>query len=120
MLPLLLPTADLFAVWGSDRAQAAPPGGTGGTGHARATPAPPQAKKMPTARATPAPCPRHARASVLFPQDWASHPAGPATQLGQPPSWASHPAGPATQLGQPPSFQTNGTGKRAGSQSGLP
>eukprot|EP00661_Eupelagonemidae_sp_cell13_P022828 gene22828-biopygen16287 len=33
-------------------------------------PAPPQAKtcqNMPTARATPAPCPRHARASVLFP-----------------------------------------------------
>eukprot|EP00661_Eupelagonemidae_sp_cell13_P021711 gene21711-biopygen1130 len=36
--------------------------------HARATPAPPQAKKMPIARATPAPCPRHARATVLFPQ----------------------------------------------------
>eukprot|EP00661_Eupelagonemidae_sp_cell13_P015793 gene15793-biopygen8196 len=39
-----------------------------GTGHARTTPAPPQAKKNPTARVTPAPCPRHARASVLFPQ----------------------------------------------------
>eukprot|EP00661_Eupelagonemidae_sp_cell13_P016567 gene16567-biopygen21807 len=39
----------------------------GGTGHARATPAPPHAKQMPTARTTPAPCPRHARASVLFP-----------------------------------------------------
>eukprot|EP00661_Eupelagonemidae_sp_cell13_P015083 gene15083-biopygen3647 len=37
--------------------------------HARATPAPPKAKKktMPTARATPAPCPRHARATFLFP-----------------------------------------------------
>eukprot|EP00661_Eupelagonemidae_sp_cell13_P013111 gene13111-biopygen474 len=37
----------------------------GVTGHARATPAPPKATKWRVARATPAPCPRHARASVL-------------------------------------------------------
>eukprot|EP00661_Eupelagonemidae_sp_cell13_P003469 gene3469-biopygen20230 len=47
----------------------------GGTGHARATPAPcprharaTPSQQLPIARATPAPCPRHVRATVLFPQ----------------------------------------------------
>eukprot|EP00661_Eupelagonemidae_sp_cell13_P019359 gene19359-biopygen10025 len=34
----------------------------------------PSQKKMPIARATPAPCPRHARATVLFPQEFREAP----------------------------------------------
>eukprot|EP00661_Eupelagonemidae_sp_cell13_P013480 gene13480-biopygen1995 len=62
-----------FDTWNPENPGNAMPGGTG---NARATPAPcprharaTPSQKNPTARGTPAPCQRHARATVLFPQE---------------------------------------------------